>query len=262
MFHCRPILKISWKSVHAFVRNVAKALFTKGYALRATFQLPKPKYDHDAQWSPNPRETCFCVIVPVTLVPPLKKNLYLKTGWGGTTIRMKQAERRQNHRHGCPKDRHDHRMEAQWSFQLAQLAIVQCTLFEAQRWYRGGTKEAKVSPRLRDWAMQQNAITTWRPLANHCASILQPRQYRCAPSASFERPLSDQSHQRPFFDCCECVQNLKATMASMAIVERPVYHHWTTKATMLPPLGPQRWPDQFYGRRRRAQRSQALCKWG
>ena len=57
-------------------------------------------------------------------------------------------------------------------------------------------------------------------------------------------------------------QNVTATMASMAMPERPVYHHWTTKATVLSPFCLQRRPGQFCGRTTEAERSQPLCKGG
>ena len=77
-----------------------------------------------------------------------------------------------------------------------------------------------------DWRenLQQNASFTLRPLGDHCASILQPRQCLCLPSASFEPPLSNPSPRRPLCDCFEHVQKFKATMASMTKSETPVYH--------------------------------------
>ena len=51
-------------------------------------------------------------------------------------------------------------------------------------------------------------------------------------------------------------------MASMAMSERPVYHHWTTEATVLPPFGLQRRPGQFCGRTMEEEMSQPLCKGG
>ena len=121
-----------------------------------------------------------------------------------------------------------------------------------------GTSEAEASPGLREWALQQNAFITWRPLADHCASILQLQQWHCVAPVSFERPLSDKPPLWLFWtrsnlggdhdvhgDCwTSCASSLK------------------TKVTMLPPLRPQRWLGQFYGRTREAQKSQALCKWG
>ena len=99
-------------------------------------------------------------------------------------------------------------------------------------------------------------------MADHCASILPPRRCVCLHPASFERPVSDRPPRRPLCDCFEHAQNFTATMASMAMPERPVYHPWTTKATVLPPFCLQRRPGQFCGRTREAQRSQPLCKGG
>ena len=71
-------------------------------------------------------------------------------------------------------------MEAQWSPQ---------SWFNACYWsHRGGTREVEVSPRLRDWVLQQDAFIAWPQLSDHCASIMQPRQCPCIPSASFKWP--------------------------------------------------------------------------
>ena len=50
----------------------AKAPFTQGRDLRATFERLYSKYGQDAQWSLKPRGSCFCVTAPATFVPPLK----------------------------------------------------------------------------------------------------------------------------------------------------------------------------------------------
>ena len=99
-------------------------------------------------------------------------------------------------------------------------------------------------------------------MADHCASILPPWRCVCLSPASFERPVSDWPPRRPLCDCFEHAQNFTATMASMAMSERPVYHHWATKATVLPPFCLQRRPGQFCGRTMEAERSQLLCKGG
>ena len=101
-----------------------------------------------------------------------------------------------------------------------------------------------------------------RPMADHCASILLPRRCVCLPPASFEWPVSDRPPWRPLCDCFEHAQNFTAIMASMAMPERPVYHPWTTKATVLPPFCLQRRPGQFCGCTMEAERSQPLCKVG
>ena len=107
-----------------------------------------------------------------------------------------------------------------------------------------------------------NAFFTGRLMADHCASILRPRRCVCLHPASFERPVSDRPPQRHLCDCFEHAQNFTATMASMAMSERPRCHPWTTKATVRPPFCLQRRPGQFGGRTREAQRSQPLCKGG
>ena len=111
----------------------------------------------------------------------------------------------------------------------------------AQWWYKEGRSVARIDTQ----CSQQYVFFTRRPMADHCASILPPRRCVCLPPASFERPVSDRPPRRPFCDCFEHVQNFTATMASMAMSERPVYHHWTTKATVLPPFCLQRRPGQF-----------------
>ena len=92
--------------------------------------------------------------------------------------------------------------------------IDQSTLLEAQRRHRRVRNVAHIE----GLSFAVERMCTWRSLADHYASILQPRQCSCVPSASFERPLSDQPPRRPFCDCFEHVQNLMATMASMAIL--------------------------------------------
>ena len=65
------------------------------------------------------------------------------------------------------------------------------------------------------------AFLTGRPMADHCASILRPQRCVCLHPASFERPVSDRPSRRPLCDCFEHAQNFTATMASMAMPERP-----------------------------------------
>ena len=85
----------------------------------------------------------------------------------------------------------------------------------------------------------------------------------CVPSSCLLwATCDDRPPRRPLCDCFEHAQNFTATMASMAMSERPVYHPWTTKATVLPPFCLHRRPGQFCGRTREAQRSQPLCKGG
>ena len=92
---------------------------------------------------------------------------------------------------------------------------------EAQWWYKEGRRVAQIDTQ----CSQQYVFFTGRPMADHCASILPPRRWVCLPPASFERPVSDRPPRRPLCDCFEHAQNLTATMASMAMSERPVYHH-------------------------------------
>ena len=90
---------------------------------------------------------------------------YLKTGWET----QKVAHRRQR------KGRIT-AMVAQgssWSSNggtVAVTLIAQCTLLEAQRGQRGGTREAEAKPRLSERALQENVFKTWRQWTDHCAS--------------------------------------------------------------------------------------------
>ena len=145
-------------------------------------------------------------------------------------------------------------MEAQWSPQWS---------LNGRHWSsKGGTMVVQGRQTCRSNWYTMFAFLTGRPMADHCASILRPRRCVCLHPASFERPVSDRPPRRPLCDCFEHAQNFTATMASMAMPERPVYHPWTTKATVLPPFCLQRRPGQFCGRTREAQRSQPLCKGG
>ena len=145
-------------------------------------------------------------------------------------------------------------MEAQWSPQWS---------LNGRHWSsKGGTMVVQGRQTSRSNWYTMFAFLTGRPMADHCASILRPRRCVCLHPASFERPVSDRPPRRPLCDCFEHAQNFTATMASMAMPERPVYHPWTTKATVLPPFCLQRRPGQFCGRTREAQRSQPLCKGG
>ena len=145
-------------------------------------------------------------------------------------------------------------MEAQWSPQWS---------LNGRHWSsKGGTMVVQGRQTCRSNWYTMFAFLTGRPMADHCASILRPRRCVCLHPASFERPVSDRPPRRPLCDCFEHAQNFTATIASMAMPERPVYHPWTTKATVLPPFCLQRRPGQFCGRTREAQRSQPLFKGG
>ena len=132
--------------------------------------------------------------------------------------------------------------------------IAQWTPLVGQRRHNGGTKKADVllkfihNVRIFHWA------TNGRPFCDHGDVCLHP--------ASFERPVSDRPPRRPSCDCFEHAQNFTATMASMAMSERPMCHPWMTTAAVRPPFCLQRRPGQFCGRTREAQRSQPLCKGG
>ena len=102
-----------------------------------------------------------------------------------------------------------------------------------------------------DWKIMFTieGISTGRPLAHHCASIPQPRRCVCLPPASFEQPMSN---QLPRQLCATVLNTLKTSRRpwrpSMALSEHPVYHCWTTTATIPPPLILQRRSGQLYCR--------------
>ena len=145
-------------------------------------------------------------------------------------------------------------MEAQWSPQWS---------LNRRHWSaKGGTMVVQGRQTCRSHWCTMFTFFTGRPMVDHCASILRPRRCVCLHPASFERPVSDRPPRRPLCDCFEHAQNFTATMASMAMSERPMCHPWTTKATVRPPFCLQRRPGQFCGRTREAQRSQPLCKGG
>ena len=133
------------------------------------------------------------------------------------------------------KRRHGRRMQAGWPSPSSSKHAI------------GGTEEAQGRQKRRPhWGTELCSRTHMlrvaiigRPLCIHSATTAMQLRPLCLIRATVERPL-----------------------ASIAVVERHVYHLWTTKATMMPPLSVQRRPGQFYGRTREAQRSQALCKGG
>ena len=195
----------------------------------------------------------LCNCCSTTLVPSLNDQICCN----GATGRAKEAEWRQNH--------------CQGGWRVAVVAVWRhsgrhCDRSmdaigrpkEAQWWYKEGRSVAQIDTQ----CSQQYVFLTGRPMADHCASILPPWRCVCLLPASFERPASDRPPQRPLCDCFEHAQNFTATMASMGMSERPVYHHWATKATVLPPFCLQRWPGKFCGRTMEAERSQPLCKGG
>ena len=143
-------------------------------------------------------------------------------------------------------------MEAQWSPQWP---------FNGRHWSaKGGTIVVQGRQTCHSNWYTMLAFFTGRPMADHCASILRPRRCVCLHLASFERHVSDRPPRRPLCDCFEHAQNFTATMASMAMSERPMCQSWTTKVTVRPPFCLQWRPGQVCGRTREAQRSQPLCK--
>ena len=149
--------------------------------------------------------------------------------WSGTTGRAKKAEWRQNHCHGgssvavVAECRHSGRHSDRSMDAIGRPK-------EAQWWYKEGRRVAQIDTQCSYFLLGDKWPTTVRPFCDHG-------------------------------DVCAFMASM-ATMASMAMSERPMCHPWTTKATVRPPFCLQRRPGQFCGRTREAQRSQPLCKGG
>ena len=230
---------------------LSKAPFTQGCDLRATFEQPE-KWSGRSVVAQTQKVLFLCNCCSTTLVPSLNDQ----SCCSGATGHAKEAEWRQNHRQGGWR----FAVVAEWrhsgrNCDRSMDAIGRPK--EAQGWYKEGRSVAQIDTQ----CSQQYVFFTGRSMADHCASIL-PRRCVCLPPASFERPVSDRHPRRPLCDCFEHAQNFTATMVTMAMSECPVYHHWTTKATVLPPFCLQRRPGQFCGRTMEAERSQPLCKGG
>ena len=217
-----------------------------------TFERPE-KWSGRSVVAQTQKVLFLCNCCSTTHVPSLNGQICCS----GATGRAKEAERRQNHCQGGWRVA----VGAEWRHSGRHCDRSMDAIGrpkEAQWWY----KEGRSVPQIDTQCSQQYVFFTGRPMANHCASILPPRRCVCLPPASFEQPVSDWPPRRPLCDCFEHAQNFTATMASMAMSERPVYHHWTTQATVLPPFCLQRRRGQFCGRSREAERSQTLCKGG
>ena len=199
---------------------------------------------------PNSESSFPCNCCSTTLVPSLNDQ----SCCSDITGRAKEAEWRKNHCQGA--------QGLPWSSNggtAVATVISQWTLLVGQRRHNGCTRKAEASLKSIHNVHNSTPLFTGRPMADHRASILRPRRCVCLPPASFERPVSDRPPRRPLCDCFEHAQNFTATVASMAMSERSVYHPWTTKTTVLPPFCLQRRPGQLCGRTREAQRSQPLC---
>ena len=138
----------------------------------------------DAEWSPNPRESCSCVTAPATFVPPLKDPLSTYR-FGGTKVSQKRQ-----------KEGKKIIMVAQrlpWSPNggtVVATVIVQYKLLVTQKRHsRGGRKEAKASPILRDHFCQRTYLLCAgdHGIYGHAwASYLPPLSILGSHSASFE----------------------------------------------------------------------------
>ena len=232
---------------------VSKSLFTQNCDLRATFERPG-KWSGCSVVAQTQKVMFLCNCCSTILLLSLNDQ----SCCSGAKGRAKEAEWRQNHCQGgwwvavVAEWRHsgrhcDRSMDAIGRSKEAQ-----------SWWYKEGRSVAQIDTQ----CSQLYVLFTGRPMVDHCASILPPRRCVCLPPASFEWPVSGRPPRRPLCDCFEHAQNFTATMASLAMSERPVYHHWTTKATVLLPFCLQQRPGQFCGRTMEAARSQPLCKGG
>ena len=174
----------------------------------------------------------LCNCCSTTLVPSLNDQ----SCCSGTTGRAKKAEWRHNHCHGgssvavVAEWRHSGRHSDRSMDAIGRPK-------EAQWWYKEGRRVAQIDTQCSHFL-----------LGDHSASILRPRRCVCLHPASFGRPVSDRPPRRPLCDCFERAQIFTATMASMAMSERPMCHPWTTTATVRPPFCLQRRPGHFCGR--------------
>ena len=222
-----------------------KAPFTQGCDLRATFG--RPENGKDAQWSPKPRKFCFCVTAAA-------RSLCLPWTTKAADVAQQVAQRRQSGGRTIAKVAQG----LPWS---PNGGTVVATVIS--QWSAKGVIQGRQKPRSK-WCTMFITVrifygaTDGRPLCNHSASTAMCVPSSCLLWATSEQPTSSATFVRLF----EHAQNFTATMASMATSERPVYHPWTTKATVRPPFCLQRWPGQFCGRTREAQRSQPLCNGG
>ena len=136
--------------------------------------------------------------------------------------------------------------------------IAQWTLSVGQRRHNGGARKAEALLKL----IHSVHNSTYFLRGDQWPTTVHPFCHNGDVCAFLLPPSSDLWAIDLFGDCFEHAQNFTATMASMAMFERPVYHHWAIKATVLPPFCLQRRPGQFCGRTMEAERSQPLCKGG
>ena len=190
----------------------------------------------------------LCNCCSTTLVPSLNNQ----SCCSGTTDRAKRAEWRQNHCHGgssvavVAEWRHSGRHSDRSMDAIGRPK-------EAQWWYKEGRSIAQIDTQCLHFLLGDQWPTTVHPLCDQgdvCAFTLPPLSYLWATDF--------------IGDLCATVLNMLKTprRPCMAMSERPMCHPWTTKAIVRPPFCLQRWPGQFCGRTREAQRSQPLCKGG
>ena len=201
--------------------------------------LSDQKIDQDAQWSPKPRQLCFCVTaaaqslcVPwATKIGVVSQQVVQRRQSGGKTIVMM----------------------AQWlpwspnGGTVVATVIAQWTLLIGQRRYSGGTREAEASLKLihnvynsTNYVTGDQWPTPVHPFCDHSDTC-----------AFFLPPLSDLWATDLLDDLCATVFNiLKTSQRPWRLwwgLERPLSrgHPWTTKATFLLPLCLQWRPGQF-----------------
>ena len=130
---------------------------------------------------------------------------------------------------------------------------------EAQWWYKEGRSVAQIDTQCSKQCAFFYGATNGRPLCIHSATTAMRVPSSCL-------LLSNLWATDLFGDLCVAVLNMLKTSRRpwrpRWCLNCPVYHPWTTKATVRPPFCLQRRPGQFCGRTREAQRSHPLCKWG
>ena len=211
----------------------AKAPFTQGCDLRATFERPEDA--QDAQWSPKPRKCCFCVTAAA-------RPLCLPWMTKSAVVAQQVAQRRQSGGRTIAKVAE----ELPWSPDgdtVVATVIAQWTLLVGQRRHNGGTRKAEALLKLIHNAHNSTYFsrddqwpTTVHPFCHHgdvCAFPLPPS--------------SDLWATNLLGDLCatfEHVQNFTATIASMAMSDRPVYQQGNRSACFLPSTAtwPVLWP--------------------
>ena len=167
----------------------AKAPFTQGCDLRATFERPEDA--QDAQWSPKPRKFCFCVTAAA-------RPLCLPWMTKSAVVAQQVAQRRQSGGRTIAKVAE----ELPWSPDggtVVATVIAQWTLLVGQRRHNGGTRKAEALLKLIHNAQTArifHGTTNGRPLCIHSATMAMWVPSPCLLRATCERPTSSATFVR------------------------------------------------------------------